>query len=322
MKERLKIVFLDGNTINNGDLTWELFEALGDFTVYDRSTVDDVLERAAEADILILNKTPLLKEHFEALPKLRLVCVSATGYDVVDVEAAKAHGIPVCNCAGYGTLAVAQMVVAHLLEVANKVGYYAQLNRNGFWSNSRDFCCWDEPLLELCGRKIAIVGFGNIGQAVANMLRPFGMKIYAVTSKSADALPADVEKIGQEEAFATCDVVSLNCPLTPSNQGFVNDSLLAKANPNLILINTARGKLVDDQAVAKALKENRLAAYCSDVLSQEPPPADHVLLSAPRAYITPHVAWATAEARLRIMRIIARNITAFLKGKPECVVNP
>lgn len=318
----MNIVFLDGNTINNGDLSWDIFEALGNFTVYDRSCADDVLSRAANADIIILNKTPLKREHFERLPKLRLVCVAATGYDVVDIEAAKDFGIPVCNCAGYGTLAVAQMVVAHLLEVTNKVGYYSAANRKGFWSKSRDFCCWDEPLMELTGRKVAVVGFGNIGQAVINMLRPFGMKLYAVTSKSSEELPADVEKVSMEEAFSACDVVSLNCPLTATNEKFVNADLLGKANPNLILINTARGKLVDDDAVTKALSENRLAAYCSDVLSQEPPSASHPLLSAPRAYITPHIAWATAEARMRIMQIISRNITAFLAGNPVNVVNP
>lgn len=316
------IVFLDGRTLNTGDLSWDIFEALGHFTVYDRSSADDVVERAAEADILILNKTPLRREHFAQLPRLRLVCVAATGYDVVDVAAAKELGIPVCNCAGYGTRAVAQMVVAHLLEVTNRVGYYAAANRGGFWSRSKDFCCWDEPLTELTNKKLAIVGFGSIGQAVARLLRPFGMVLHAVTSKAQKDLPDDVRKITLEEAFATCDVVSLNCPLTPENTGMINADLLSKTNRNLILINTARGKLVDDEALAAALRENRLAAYCSDVLSHEPPAANHPLLSAPNTFITPHIAWATAEARQRIMQIIAANITAYLSGSPANVVNP
>ncbi len=319
---RPRIVFLDGQTINTGDLSWEIFEQMGDFTVYDRTESAHVVERAASADIILLNKTPLQREHFAKLPGLRMVCVAATGYDVVDIAAARAHGIPVCNCAGYGTRAVAQMVVAHLLEVTNRVGHYAEANRRGFWCKSRDFCCWDEPLMELENRRAAIVGFGNIGQAVAGMLRPFGVKLCAVTSKRPADLPVDVQKITLEEAFSACDIVSLNCPLTPDNTAFVNDGLLKNANPRLILINTARGKLVDEEAIACALRENRLGAYCADVLSQEPPSTDNPLLTAPRCYITPHIAWATADARQRILDIIAGNIRAFMAGKPVNVVNP
>ncbi len=316
------IVFLDAKTLNGGDLTWDAIERFGQLTVYDRSTADEVVERAAEADIILLNKTPLRAEHFDRLPRLRLVCVAATGYDVVDVEAARRRGIPVCNCAAYGTGAVAQMVVAHLLEVCNRVGHYAAQNRQGFWSKSPDFCCWDEPLVELEGKRLAVVGFGNIGRAVTELLRPFGMQLSAVTSKAQADLPADVRKVSLAEAFAESDVVSLNCPLTAQNRGFVSAELLATARPGLVLINTARGALIDEQAVADALQEGRLGAYCADVLSVEPPPAENPLLSAPRAYITPHVAWATDEARQRIVEIIAANIEGHLSGAPRNVVNP
>ncbi len=271
------IVFLDAKTLNAEELNLSGIERFGHYTPYDRTAADEVVERAKDADIIILNRTPIRAEHFDHLPRLRLVCVAATGYDVVDVEAARRRGIPVCNCAAYGTGAVAQMVVAHLLEVCNRVGHYAALNRKGFWSRSQDFCCWDEPLTELSGKRLAVVGYGNIGQAVINLLRPFGMQLSAVTSKPQEQLPADVRKVTLAEAFAQSEVVSLNCPLTPHNRQFVSAELLATVRPNLILINTARGALIDEQAVASALHEGRLGAYCADVLAVEPPPADNPL---------------------------------------------
>lgn len=318
----LHIVFLDSHALNPGDLAWTALEAFGTLTVYDRSEADDVVERAADAEVILLNKTPLRREHFPRLPRLRLVCVAASGYDVVDVAAAREYGIPVCNCAGYGTRAVAQMVLAHLLEVTNRVGHYAELDRHGFWAQCPDFCCWDEPLTELDGKTATVVGYGRIGNAVLDLLRPLGMRLRAVTSRPAAALPADVEKVDLVEAFATGDVVSLNCPLTAQNVGFVNAALLQQSRRGLILINTARGRLVDDVAVAAALESGQLGAYCADVLSTEPPRADHPLLAAPRCYITPHIAWATVEARERIVGMIADNIAAYLKGKPRNVVNP
>lgn len=317
----MNIVFLDGHTLNPGDISWQAFEDLGNFTVYDRTKRADILERAARADILIVNKTPLEAAHFEALPQLKLVCVAATGYDVVDVEAAHRHRIPVCNAAGYGSRAVAQMVAALLLEVTNRVGHYAQANREGFWSQSSDFCCWNYPLMELTGKRMAIVGFGHIGQCVADLMRSFGVSLYAVSGKPQEDLPADVRKIALEDAFSQCDIVSLNCPLTPDNAGFVNRSLLEKARKGLILINTARGKLINEADVAEALRDGRLGAYCCDVLSKEPPAPDNPILSAPNAYVTPHIAWATAEARQRIIRIIVDNIKAFRAGQPTNVVN-
>ena len=288
------IVFLDSHTLNPGDLSWGELEALGRFTEYARTAPHEVVERAREADILIVNKTRLTESHFAALPRLRLVCVAAAGYDVVDTEAARRRGIPVCNTAGYANRAVAQMAVALLLEATNRVGAYAEANRHGFWSQSPDFCCWDAPLTELDGKRLAIVGFGGIGSTLAAMMRTFGMRLSAVSSKSAAQLPPDVEKTTVEEAFATADVVSLHCPLTAANEGL---------------------------AVARALSDGRLGAYATDVLSQEPPRADHPLLHAPRCYVTPHVAWATVEARSRIIRLLHDNITAFLNGRPQNVVN-
>lgn len=317
----MNIVFLDGHTLNPGDISWQAFEVLGHFTVYDRTRRSDILPRAAEADILIVNKTPLEAAHFEALPQLKLVCVAATGYDVVDVEAARRHHIPVCNAAGYGSRAVAQMVTALLLEVTNRVGHYAQANREGFWSRSDDFCYWNFPLTELVDKRMAIVGFGHIGQCVADIMRSLGLRLYAVSGKPQEALPPDVKKITLETAFSDCDIVSLNCPLTPANAGFVNRTLLEKARRGLILINTARGKLIDEHDVAEALRDGRLGAYCCDVLSSEPPAPDNPILSAPNAYVTPHIAWATAEARQRIIRIIVDNIKAYLAGRPINVVN-
>lgn len=318
----INIVFLDAHTLNPGDLTWERLESLGNFSTYDRTESEDILPRASEADVLIINKIPLTEAEFSALPRLRLVCVAATGYDVVDVAAARRHGISVCNCAGYGTVAVAQMAVAHLLEVTNRVGSYACQNREGFWANSRDFCCWNEPLTELTGKRFCVVGYGAIGRAITNLLRPFGLQLYAVTTKEAKELPADVQKISLREAFSTLDIVSLNVPLTSNNRAFVNAELLALAKRGLILINTARGALIDEQAVCDALSSGQLGAYCADVLAEEPPCPDHPLLSAPNAYITPHIAWATADARQRIIGMIAENISEFLQsGLPKQLVN-
>ena len=318
----MKIVFLDGHTLNPGDLSWDRLKALGDFQAYDRTeTKEELYHRAADAEVLIVNKTLLTETDFDHLPRLQLVCVAATGYDVVDVEAARRRGIPVCNAAGYGSRAVAQMATALLLEATTRAGHYAQANRQGFWTNSRDFCCWNNPLIELADKHACIVGYGNIGRHLADILRALGMKLHAVSSKPQEELPPDVQKITLEEAFSTCHVVSLNCPLTPSNREMVNATLLAKANPNLILINTARGRLIDEKAVAQALWENRLAAYCCDVLSHEPPAADNPILTAPRTIVTPHVAWATVEARERIIDILASNIKAYTEGKIQNVVN-
>lgn len=317
----MNITFLDSFTLNPGDLSWEPLQALGTFREFDRTRPEDVLERAAGAEILIVNKVPLGEREFSALKNLRLVCVAATGYDVVDTQAARRHGIAVTNCANYSTGAVAQMVMAHILEVTNRVGYYAARNRDGFWTEAEDFCCWTSPLTELAGKRLAIVGYGNIGQAVGRLAAAFGMEVSAVTSKAAGQLPPEVQKVELAEAFRTSDFVSLNCPLTKENAGFVNAALLAEARPGLVVVNTARGGLVDEEAVASALRSGRLAAYCADVLSKEPPRKDNPLMGLHKAYITPHIAWATREARARIIRILVENIRSFAAGRPQNLVN-
>ena len=319
--KRPHIVFLDAHTLNPGDLDWKCIKDLGEFTAYERTERENIISRSIEADIIITNKTVLRREHFEKLPKLRLICVAATGFDVIDVAAAREFGIRVCNCAGYGTRAVAQMVVAHLLEVANRVGHYTAACHSGFWSQQNDFCSWNNPLMELQDKKMGVIGFGNIGREVINLLRPFGMLLFAVTSKTQQSLPADVCKVTLEEAFSQCDVISLHCPLMENNKKMVNEQLLNQAKKGLILINTARGKLIDETAVAKALGEGRLGAFCCDVLSKEPPEEDNPILSSPNTFITPHIAWATPEARQRILEIIVNNIKSFQTGTPINVVN-
>lgn len=317
----MNIVFLDGFTVNPGDLSWKSFEKFGTFTVYDRTPAELVVERAADASILITNKARLTDEVFSRLPNLKLVCEAATGFDNIDVASARRHGVTVCNAAGYSSKAVAQLVASLVLEVADGVGEYAQANKEGAWSRSPDFCYWKRPRIELPGKRFTIVGFGNIGSTVANVMRVFGVELCAVTSKAQAELPDDVLRISLEEAFATSRFVSLNCPLNEGNREFVGYKLLAKANPELVIINTARGGLVDDNAVAEALHNNKIAAYCTDVMQPEPPSLDNPLFSAPRCFITPHIGWATPEARQRIIDIVVDNVRAFLAGTPKNVVN-
>ncbi len=317
----MHIVFLDAYTVNPGDLEWDSLSSLGTLTCHDRTDPGDVLARSADADVLIVNKTRLKREHFARLPKLRLVCVAATGYDKIDLAAANEHGIPVCNCAGYSTPSVTQSVLSLLLEAADGTGEYARQNAAGKWCESPDFCYTLRPRIELAGKQAAIVGFGNIGASAAAVLHALGMDIAAVTSKAPAALPGYVRKVTLEEAFATSSVVSLHCPLTAYNARMVNATLLAKAANGLIVVNTARGGLVDEEAVAAALRSGKLGAYCTDVLAAEPPSPDCPLLTAPRAYVTPHIAWNTPEARRRILAQLAENIAAYQAGKPRNVVN-
>ena len=313
----MKIVYLDCRTVNPGDLSWDGLDQLGEWECYERTAPEDVVSRIGDTEVVITNKVRMDESIFSQCPNLKLICVSATGYDVIDVVAAKKYGILVCNCAGYSTNAVAQMVVAHLLEVTNQVGHYSRrITEEGEWVASRDFCYWNKPIIELQELKVAIIGWGNIGGAVAERLLPFGVKLYVVTSRPQEDLLPSVEKITVEQAFQECDVVSLNCPLTPKNAGFVNAELLQQSNPNLIIINTARGGLINEEDVARALHEGKLMAYCTDVLTKEPARADNPLLKAPRVFITPHIAWAPREARQRLMGMAIENVAAFLAGTP------
>ena len=314
----MKIVILDGFTANPGDLSWAELEALGQVTVYERTLPSETVARAAEADMVLTNKVVVSREVIDQLPHLKYIGVLATGYNVVDIEAAHQRGITVTNVPAYSTESVAQMVFAHLLTVTNRTEHYAQENRQGRWSRNADFCYWDFSHMELAGKTFGIVGLGNIGRRVAEIALAFGMKVKAVSSKT--TLPAGIEKVSLEALLATADVLSLHCRLTDSTRHLINADTLAKMKSSAILINTGRGPLVDDQAVADALADGRLAAFCADVLTQEPPLADNPLLKLPNAFITPHIAWASKEARVRLIQVATNNVRAFLSGTPQNVV--
>ena len=317
----MKIVVLDGFTANPGDLSWKGLEELGTVTVYDRTKPEETVARAADADIVLTNKVLISREAMMQLPQLKYTGVLATGYNVVDIEAAHDRGIIVTNVPAYSTESVAQMVFAHLLTVTNRTEHYALQNRQGRWTKNPDFCYWDFPHMELAGKTFGIVGLGNIGRRVAEIALAFGMQVKALTSKSANTLPAGIEKADLEALLATSDVISLHCPLTDTTRHLINRETLQRMKPSAILINTGRGPLVDDQAVASALAEGQLAAFCADVLTEEPPKADNPLLSQPNAFITPHIAWATEEARSRLLQVAISNVEAFLNAKPQNVVS-
>lgn len=316
----MNIVILDGYTANPGDLSWKELEEMGNLTVYERTKPGDTVPRAKDADIVLTNKVIIGRQEMELLPKLRYVGLLSTGYNAVDIAAAYERGIVVSNVPAYSTEGVAQMVFAHLLNVTNRTDYYACENRQGRWSRNQDFCYWDMPLPELAGKTFGIVGLGNIGMRVAQIALAFGMKVKALTSKAAGELPEGITKTGLEELLATSDVLSLHCPLTDDTRHFINANTLRQMKPTAILINTGRGPLVDDAAVAEALHEGRLAAFCADVLTKEPPGADNPLLAEPNAFITPHIAWASTEARARLLHVAIDNVRAFLSGKPQNVV--
>ena len=316
----MKIVVLDGFTANPGDLSWKGLEELGTVTVYDRTKPEETVARAADTDIVLTNKVIISREIMMQLPQLKYIGVLATGYNVVDIEAAHERGIIVTNVPAYSTESVAQMVFAHLLTVTNRTEHYALQNRQGRWTKNPDFCYWDFPHIELAGKTFGIVGLGNIGRRVAEIALAFGMRVKALTSKAANALPTGIEKADLEELLAKSDVISLHCPLTDTTRHLINYETLQQMKPSTILINTGRGPLVDDQAVASALAEGQLAAFCADVLTEEPPKADNPLLSQPNAFITPHIAWATEEARSRLLQVAISNVEAFLNAKPQNVV--
>ena len=317
----MRIVILDGYTANPGDLSWKELEEMGQVTVYDRTRPSETVHRAADADIVLTNKVVLDREKIAQLPHLKYIGVLATGYNVVDIEAANERGIIVTNVPAYSTESVAQMVFAHLLTVTNRTEHYAIQNRNGRWSDNPDFCYWDFPLMELAGKTFGIVGLGNIGRRVAEIALAFGMKVKAMTSKSHDQLPAGIEKAELKELLAASDVLSLHCPLTDKTHHLINADTLRQMKPTAILINTGRGPLIDDQAVAYALQKGRLCAFCADVLTTEPPSSDNPLLSQPNAFITPHIAWASTEARSRLIQIATANVRAFLNRSPQNVIN-
>ncbi len=316
----MQIVILDSYTANPGDLSWQAFNDIGELTVYDSTQPEEIIERAKHAEIVLTNKVCLREQEIEQLPNLKYIGVLATGYNVVDIDAARQHGIVVTNVPAYSTESVAQMVFAHLLTVTNRTEHYARLNREGKWTACPEFCYWDTELTELAGKTFGIVGLGNIGNRVATIALALGMKVVAYTSKSADSLPLGITKLTMEELLTQSDVLSLHCPLTPETHQLINRQTLQKMKPTAILINTGRGPLVNDQDVAAALSEHRLRAYCADVLSEEPPRTDNPLLKCENAFITPHIAWATKEARTRLIDVAISNVIAFIEGNPMNVV--
>lgn len=312
----MKICILDGYSLNPGDLDWSPVERLGDVTLFDRTPADKIVERAADADIVLTNKVPFSADTLRQLPRLRFICVLATGYNIIDTEAAARQGVVVANIPAYSTMSVAQMAFAHILNITNHVASYAREVADGKWTNCPDFCFWDSELTELAGKTMGIVGLGNTGMATARIAVAMGMKVVALTSKSADTLPEGITPAPLDDVLASADVVSLHCPLTPSTRHLINAASIAKMKPSAILINTGRGPLVDEQAVADALNGGRLAAFGADVLSQEPPRGDNPLLSARNCFLTPHIAWATLEARTRLMSTATENVRQFIAGEP------
>lgn len=317
----MKIVVLDGYSLNPGDMSWDALEALGDVEIYPRTAPEDIVERCLDADMVLTNKVPFCKHTLVLLPRLKYIGVLATGYNVVDVEAAADLDIVVTNIPAYSTDSVVQTTFAHILAMTNRVEHYTRQNRDGRWSSNADFTYWDTPLVELSGKTIGIVGLGNIGTKVARLARCFGMEVYAFTSKMSSDLPEGIQKTTFEGLLAVSDILTLHCPLNHATHEIINASSIAKMKRGALLVNTGRGPLVNERDVAEALHSGQLGGYGADVMCQEPPAADNPLFSAPNAYITPHVAWATFEARQRLMDIAVGNVKAFIDGAPVNVVN-
>ncbi len=317
----MKIVILDGHTLNPGDLSWDGLAALGDLQVYDRTPPEQTGERLQGAEIVLTNKVVLSGELISQLPDLKYIGVLATGYNVVDLDAAVSRQIPVTNVPSYGTPAVAQMVFAHLLNLCHRVGHHAKTVRDGRWTDSADFCYWDVPLVELAGLKMGIIGLGRIGRATAALAQAFGMDVLGHDDYADRSLAPGVSFVPLAMVLTQSDVISLHCPLTMETENLINGERLAQMKPTAFLINTGRGPLIDETALAEALNDGRLAGAGLDVLSVEPPAADNPLLTAKNCFITPHIAWATRAARSRLLSTVVENISAFLAGRLQNVVN-
>ncbi len=317
----MNIVVLDGYTLNPGDLTWKDLESLGHCTVYDRSAPEEVVPRANDAEIVLTNKTVLSSGTIKRLPKMKYIGVLATGYNIVDIEAARDKDIPVTNVPTYGTQSVVQMVFAHLLNFTQHAAHHAQTVRFGRWTSSPDFCYWDKPLIELAGLTMGIIGFGRIGRAVAKLAVAFGMNVIFYDIAKPSSTPEGCQPAGLDVIFRTSDVISLHCPLTSDTEKIINTERLEMMKKTAFLINTSRGPLVDEQALADALNNRMIASAGLDVLSEEPPGENNPLLKAKNCYITPHIAWATIAARKRLLQIAVDNVASFLAGKAQNVVN-
>ena len=314
----MKIIVLDGYTLNPGDLDWAPLKELGPCVIHPRIAVEQIVEKAHDGEILLTNKTVLSAETLALLPNLQYIGVLATGVNVVDLEAAKKHNIIVTNVPGYSTNSVAQMVFALLLEMTQHVGHHAGMVRDGDWATCADFSFRDRPLIELAGKTLGVVGYGQIGQQVVQIARAFGMKVLVQTAHPEKYQhESEPEFVDIDRLFSDSDIISLNCPLTEATRTMVDTAHLARVKQGALLINTGRGQLINEEAVAVALEEGYLGGYATDVLSQEPPNKDNPLLSAPNCLITPHIAWATNEARQRLLDIVVANIAAFQNGEPQ-----
>ena len=320
----MKIVLLDGEALNPGDLSWAPLEALGELTVYPRGTNDqqEVIRRIGDAEIVLCNKTPVGRIVFEQCPNMKLLCVVATGYNVVDTRAAKDHGVPVCNVPAYGTEMVAQFAIGLLLELCHHVELHNASVHAGEWERCPNFCYWKTPIMELAGKTMGIIGFGRIGRAVGRIAKALGMKVLATGSRPCDEGLAIAEYVDLDTVLRESDVISLHCPLFPQTERMINRDTLAKMKDGAILINNSRGGLIDEQAVADALNGGKLRAAAVDVVTVEPIVGSNPLLTAKNCVITPHMSWAATECRQRIVDITAANISAFLAGSPQNVVNP
>ncbi len=316
-----KIVILDGYTENPGDLSWAPFEALGEVTVYDRTPVDKIIPRIDSAEIVITNKTPLRRETLDACPSIRYIGVLATGYDVVDVQAARERGIPVTNIPSYGTAAVGQYAIAMLLEICHHVAHHAQAVRDGRWQSCPDWCFWDYPLIELDGKTMGVIGFGRIGRQTARIAKAMGMHILAYDNTPCDEGRAIGDYVSLDTLYAQSDVIALHCPLFPETRGMICKESIAKMKDGVILLNNSRGPLINEQDLADALESGKVYAAGLDVVSTEPIADDNPLLHAKNCFITPHISWASRESRARIMDMAANNLSQWLAGTPIHVVD-
>lgn len=318
----LKIVVLDSFALNPGDLSWDWLECLGDCEIYHRTSKEKILERCRGAEIILTNKTPLTAETLEKLPNLKYIALLSTGYNIVDCDYAKSRGIPVSNIPAYSTNAVAQLTFSLILEITNAVGLHSESVKSGDWTNCPDFCYWKTPLTELCGKTLGIVGFGQIGQAVADIAEAFKMNVVAVSGHETDqSHRKNFKWVDMGTLAKTSDIISFHCPLTEKTTNLVNKEFIDKCKDGAIIINTSRGPVVNDSDLAYALNSGKLRGAGLDVLSVEPPKADNPLLTAKNCFITPHIAWAGFETRERLMNILRKNVTAYLNGNPQNVVN-
>ena len=317
----MKIVILDGHAVNPGDLSWDCFRQFGEVVVYEQTANDQAVQRIGDAEIVMTNKTPITEQLLRQCPHVRLICVLATGYNVVDCEAAKQRGIPVCNVPDYGTAAVAQFTFSLLLELCNRVGHHDRVVHAGKWSNQPHFCFWDTPQMELAGKTIGIIGFGRIGRAVGRIAKAMGMEVLAYNRSRNPEGEAIGKYVDLDTLLTRSDIISLHCPLTEENTGFINAATISKTKRGAILLNTARGGLINEADVAQALRAGHLRGFAADVVSQEPINADNPLLTAPNCILTPHMAWAPIEARQRILDCTISSIQGFLAGMPVNTVN-